>query len=390
MAYLETHPWLAFALNLKTLPYKGWLLLGECACRCEHMAGAPLRPATAAHMHKVYLAKGVMATTAIEGNTLSEKEVMDRIEGKGNVPPSKQYLAQEVDNIIKECNLILERATTNSLEKITPERLCDINRIVLEKLDLPEEIKPGRYRAHRVTVGKYRAPLPQDVPALARKLCAFLEEFDATPGLPAMAVGILKSALAHLYIAWIHPFGDGNGRTARLVEYELLLQCGIPSVSAHLLSNHYNQTRTEYYRHLDESSRSANPISFILYALQGFVDGLEQQSDVIRQEQLDIAWRNYVHESFKTHKTNVGNRRRHLVLDISRNEQGVTLEEIQSLTPRLAQWYARKTTKTLVRDLNAVIKMDLVQKKGKTYRAKRELILAFLPLRIQCRASVSK
>lgn len=390
MTCLETHPWLTFALDLDRLPYRGWLLLGECACRCEHMAGVPLRPATAAHMHKVYLAKGVMATTAIEGNTLSEKEVMDRIEKKGKVPPSKQYLAQEVDNIIKECNLILERATTNSLEKITPERLCDINRIVLEKLDLPEEIEPGRYRAHRVTVGKYRAPLPQDVPALARKLCAFLEEFDATPGLPAMAVGILKSVLAHLYIAWIHPFGDGNGRTARLVEYELLLQCGIPSVSAHLLSNHYNQTRTEYYRQLDESSRAANPTTFVLYALQGLADGLEQQGDLIRQEHLDIAWRDYVHESFKAHRTNVGNRRRHLVLDMSTRDGAVPIEEIPSLTPRLAAWYVKKTTKTLVRDLNAVIDMGLVQKEGRAYRAKRELILAFLPLRIQCRASLSK
>ena len=49
-----------------------------------------------------------------------------------------------------------------------------------------------------------------------------------------MAEGILKATLAHLYIAWIHPFGDGNGRTARLVEFMLLSRAGVPSPSAHL------------------------------------------------------------------------------------------------------------------------------------------------------------
>ncbi|NOY75701.1 MAG: hypothetical protein GXP32_07900 [Kiritimatiellaeota bacterium] len=32
--------------------------------------------------------------------------------------------------------------------------------------------------------------------------------------------------LAHVYIAWIHPFGDGNGKTARLMEFYLLLRSG--------------------------------------------------------------------------------------------------------------------------------------------------------------------
>ncbi len=33
-----------------------------------------------------------------------------------------------------------------------------------------------------------------------------------------VAAAILRAVLAHLYIAWIHPFGDGNGRTARLAK----------------------------------------------------------------------------------------------------------------------------------------------------------------------------
>ena len=56
------------------------------------------------------------------------------------------------------------------------------------------------------------------------------------------SIAILRAITAHLYLIWIHPFGDGNGRLARLVEFTILLKSGIPSIAAHLLSNHYNAT----------------------------------------------------------------------------------------------------------------------------------------------------
>ena len=121
--------------------------------------------------------------------------------------------------------------------------------------------------------------------------------------------------MAHLYIAWIHPFGDGNGRTARLVEYLTLVNSGIPSPAAHLLSNHYNETRSEYYRQLDRSTRSREgAIDFALYALQGFVDGLTAQIETIREQILDVTWTNYVHEQFSNQDSVADTRRRHLVL----------------------------------------------------------------------------
>lgn len=72
-------------------------------------------------------------------------------------------------------------------------------------------------------------------------------------------MAILKAIAAHLYLAWIHPF-DGNGRTARLMELRLLLAAGVTTPATHLLSNHYNLTRGEYYRQLDAASRTGNPL----------------------------------------------------------------------------------------------------------------------------------
>ena len=71
----ETHPWINFTLDARSLNHTTWLLLGEAVSKMEHVAGVPLGPDAADRLHSVYLAKGVLATTAIEGNTLTEEEV---------------------------------------------------------------------------------------------------------------------------------------------------------------------------------------------------------------------------------------------------------------------------------------------------------------------------
>src|SRR5436305_12681723 len=105
--YLETHSWLTFSANLKAAQPELWMMLGECQSKCEHLSKVPLRPDIAEQLHKMYMVKGVLATTAIEGNTLSEEEVEKILEGKSELPPSREYLGQEVSNIIDECNRIL-------------------------------------------------------------------------------------------------------------------------------------------------------------------------------------------------------------------------------------------------------------------------------------------
>ena len=71
----ERYPFLTFELDLRRLPPRVWAQLGEARSKCDHLAGVPLMPATARELHALYLAKGVLATTAIEGNTLSEAQV---------------------------------------------------------------------------------------------------------------------------------------------------------------------------------------------------------------------------------------------------------------------------------------------------------------------------
>ncbi len=356
-------------------------MLGECQSKCEHIAGAPLRPETAECLHRLFLAKGALATTAIEGNTLTEEQVIEHLEGKLKLPPSQEYLAQEVDNIVTACNRIFEKVQTGRASPLTVEGIEELNRLVLDKLDVEEGVIPGQVGTHRVTVARYRGAPPEDCEFLLGRFCDWLNGLSAkAPAGMSIAYEILRAVLGHLYLAWIHPFGDGNGRTARLVEFQILIFAGVPTPAAHLLSNHYNQTRSEYYRQLDTATRSGGQVvPFLMYAVTGLLDGLRSQLDQIRQQEWDVVWRNYVHERFGDRTTPSQIRRRDLVLDLSRQAGWVAISDLGQISTRIARAYATKTRKTLMRDINALEEMGLVARDGRRVRARKDIIRAFLP-----------
>jgi len=382
--YERTHPWIKFSLDLHQGDHKLWLALGEVQAKCEYLAGLPLQPATAGRLHKIYLAKGALATTAIEGNTLSEEEALKLVDGELTLPPSKKYLAQEVKNIIQACNLLSEELLVGKdTDDLCIDKIKGYNRLVLKDLELAEEVIPGEIRDYPVVVARYQGAPLGDCEYLLKRLCDFLNEerFRAPKG-DEIVLGLIRAVLAHLYLAWIHPFGDGNGRTARLMEFQILLAAGAPTLAVHLLSNHYNLTRQEYYRQLDRASQSGGEVfPFIKYAVRGFLDGLDEQMQVIQIQILDVSWRDYVYATFKDKKGDVAKRRRDLVLALSRKEEPVPLIEIRHVSANVAEAYAGKTAKTVTRDVNALVEMDLVGLTPKGIRAKREKMLAFLPKR---------
>jgi Fic family protein len=380
--YRRTHPWLTFQVDLGKATPAFWMILGECQSKCAHIAGVPLQPEVARQLYQIYLIKGALATTAIEGNTLSEEEVARHLRGELKLPASREYLGQEVDNIIKACNQILDDIRMRHLPNADPPRICELNRVVLAGLPRNEEVRPGELRTYDVGVARYKGAPAQDCAYLLERLCEWLNgtQFRATEG-QQLAFAILKAIIAHLYLAWIHPFGDGNGRTARLIEFQVLISSGVPAPAAHLMSNHYNQTRSEYYRQLDQASRSGgDAIPFLAYVLQGFLDGLRSQLDVIRVQQWDVAWEKYVYDAFKDKGGANQERKRHLVLDLSRQDrERVPISGLSDISSRLAKAYSQRTLRTLIRDVNSLTEMGLVEVTKEGVRARKEIILAFLP-----------
>lgn len=372
-AYLKRHSHLSFRVDLRTSSPSLWALLGEAKSKSQHIARALLAPEASRELMQVYLAKGVLATTAIEGNTLSEAEVRAVLEGALQLPPSREYLQHEVENVIAAYNDAYEELLAKPGTPLTPEWFGRFNERILRGLELEEGVVPGEIRKGSVVVGRYRAAPAEDAEYLLGRLCEWLNgsDFDAPPRQPELAapLAIIKAVIGHLYLAWIHPFGDGNGRTARLLELQILLRAGFPAPACQLLSNYYNLTRAEYYRQLDAASRSGNELAFLTYACRGLVDQLKDQLDSIWRRQFEDRWEQFVYQTFGALTGPSAHRRLRVVLAISRkfHEAGepVLRREVSTLTPELAAAYATKTGKTLTRDLNAIKEMGLVRQGGK-------------------------
>ena len=382
-SYLKSHPWITFkATDINELGAKTWMLLGETRSKCEHLAGAPLRPDVAERLYNVYLAKGAQATTAIEGNTLTEEQVAGILAGTFKAPPSRTYQEREVRNVLDALQGIADRIRKGDPPAITKDLICDFNRQLLDGTGHEPDAVPGRIRSHEVLVATYRGAPAQDCEFLLDRLAEWLESdtFSSDDPEIAFALVVARAVYSHLYMAWLHPFGDGNGRTARLLEFLILARSGMaPLPAAHLLSNHYNLTRDQYYRELAKASRSHQTVDFVTYAIQGFVDGLRGQIKEVRELQLEVAWINFVHDTMNLYPSSpTRDRQRALVLAMPSGTY-VPKHELPMLTPKLAALYATKGPRTLSRDLNRLSDAGLVHGRRKGWMANHFIIEAFLP-----------
>lgn len=381
--YMQTHSWIKFELDMREVSYKMWVLLGAAESKCLHLRGIPLRPAKQEELNRVSLKKGVRATTAIEGNTLSAEDIDKICAGKaGDLPQSRAYQAREIQNMLAVYNGAAKEVSIHGSCEVSCARLLADNAEILSGLVLGEDEKPGSVRTYPVGVGDYRGAPAEDCEYLIGRLFDWLASDWGLASEHPVAEGILKAITAHIYTAWIHPFGNGNGRGARVLEFRILMNAGVPLIAAHLLTSYYNDTRQEYYDKLRRSSRvSGGEIDFIEYALQGFVDSLDGEINSILEEQLNVTWENYMYEvSSKWKMTEARRRRRSLLLEISKFTCPVALSELKHrLSDMLLRQYSENTN-MLPRDMNYLLREGLLYVSDEGYTAAKDRMKAFLPL----------
>lgn len=152
-------------------------------------------------LRKANRIKTIHSSLAIEGNTLSENEVSDILDGRHVVAPLRQI--QEVKNAISVYDLY------SQLNPFSEKDLLKAHRIMMEALT----DDAGQYRRGGVGVfGEsglvHMAPPPQRVPELMGELFAWLKNSNDHL--------LIRSCVFHYEFEFIHPFSDGNGRTGRL------------------------------------------------------------------------------------------------------------------------------------------------------------------------------
>jgi Fic family protein len=216
------------------------------------------------------------------------------------------------------------------------------------------------------------------VPVLISTFCHWIkDEFKFKQKVQSFGEVLVQAIVSHLYIEWIHPFSDGNGRTGRLLEFYILLRGGNPDIASHILSNYYNLTRPEYYRQIEKARENRDLSGFIDYALLGFRDGLAQTLQVIQESQFENTWQKLIYDQFDDVRSemreDIFKRQRQLALEFPVNK-GLTIPEISVLSVHLAKTYANVSEKTIQRDAEKLIDLQLVKKIKDKYYANTDIL----------------
>ncbi|NWI93684.1 FICD transferase, partial [Pitta sordida] len=175
-------------------------------------------------------------TVAIEGNTLTLAEIRHIIETRYAVPGKSLAEQSEVIGM----HAALKYVNTTLVPRLGSVGVADLLEIHRRVLGYADPVEAGRFRATRVFVGHHVPPHPRDVEQQVRELVQWMNSEDAL-GLHPVEL----AALAHYKLVYIHPFVDGNGRTARLLMNLILMQAGFPPVTVR------KEQRAEYYHALE-------------------------------------------------------------------------------------------------------------------------------------------
>jgi Fic family protein len=111
-------------------------------------------------------------------------------------------------------------------------------------------LEPGKFRDYNVDVGRHSPP---DHEALGDFMCRF-GGFYSDPAIAATD-RLIALAAAHHRLAWIHPFGDGNGRVARLQSQAAMMGCGLDTEGLWTLSRGLARAKPAYFQHLQAADQ---------------------------------------------------------------------------------------------------------------------------------------
>jgi Fic family protein len=248
-------------------------LIGEIAASREVILNSPLVPRWEVSLRQEAMLRSAHSSTSIEGNRLSLDQVGKLAAGKGIVATRKDK--QEVLNYLR----VLDRLDTvvKAREAISEKTVLSIHRRLTKgTLDNPSD--SGVYRKKYIVVGNQRTgrvdffpPENEQVPPLVRDFVKWLHSSAALELDPVIQAGI-----AHYELVRIHPFVDGNGRTARVVAALLLHLRGFDAKRLFSLDDFYDADRKAYYAALATVDRDVRDITkWLEYFVTGVATSIE-------------------------------------------------------------------------------------------------------------------
>jgi len=216
------------------------------------------------------------SSTSIEGNRLSLEQVSELARGREITAArkDKQEVLNYLDVLRNMKNLIKENF-------ITEKDILNIHRMVTKNtLDNLEDC--GVYRNRYVVVGNrftgeifFRPPQNLEVPGLVKDLLSWINSKESKELDP-----IIESGIVHYEFVRIHPFVDGNGRTARVLAALFLYLRGFDTNQFFCLDDYYDSVRPAYYTAL----QSVKPDTLDLTNwLEYFTGGVNISTEAVKE-----------------------------------------------------------------------------------------------------------
>jgi Fic family protein len=214
-------------------------------------------------------------STHIEGTALSLEQAKDILEGK-KVKGVNRDDEKELLNYKKAMNFVSKYLGKD--DPVTEGVVRQLHRIIVKGVR-GENADPGNYRKIQNYVVNsrtreiiYTPPAPFEVPHLMREFTQWINKSgDISP--------VLIAGIAQFQFVHIHPFIDGNGRTARLLSTLILYKTGYDFKRLFTISEYYDQDRPAYYESLQSVRNHGMDMTVWL---EYFVDGLRSQMTEIQ------------------------------------------------------------------------------------------------------------
>ena len=199
----------------------------------------PLPPVIVAKLKEYFDVEWTYNSNAIEGNTLTLQETKVILEIGVTIGGKTLREHLEVTNHKEAIDFVEKIAEKKTI--VTEEDILNLHRIILKEIDSKNA---GKYRNIQVRISgsNYLPPEAVEVPVKMKELVRAIEVQELKGEHP-----IEIASHTHFNLVHIHPFVDGNGRTARLLMNLILIKFGYPPAVIQ------NKDRMEYYKFLEKA-----------------------------------------------------------------------------------------------------------------------------------------
>jgi Fic family protein len=224
-----------------------------------------------------------LASARIEGNHTTLADLVESKVAPASAQPSETL--QEIENI--------ERAMVHVEESVQPGQpisehlIRSLHAMTVNGLVREGDRTPGAYRSGPIAIAQadHLPPEALHVPSYMQALVEFVNCADAPK------YDLMKVALAHHRFAWIHPFGNGNGRVVRLLTYAMLIKYGFRVSDVGRLLNPaavFCANRQAYYDHLSQADAGTDMAleQWCHYVLLGVLDELRKVESLANYQYL--------------------------------------------------------------------------------------------------------